>query len=165
MPNLDPIPDDLIVSSTRGRGGDVQLSGRLSDSFQGWFFRCWNRWNAAPDVLDPQQEDDQTGNIAATAITLPYAGAGLYRFSWQLQVTIPASVSSSLVVTLAWTQGGVACSFAFPAHATNSAALPGSGTRLIRMDQNSAPTYAVAATVVGTAPTYDFELVAEVVKA
>ena len=67
----------------------------------------------------------QGASIGVTAIPTSSLASGLYRVSYYCRITTAAGVSSSLIVTFSFTDGGVACSFASAALTDRVDAEPG----------------------------------------
>lgn len=108
----------------------------------------------------------QVASITTTAVPIQKLTAGLYRLSYYMRKTVAASVSSSLTVTLGWTDGGVALTQAFAALTTNTTAAFQQDSILIRSDADPASiSYAVLYASSGTAMQYRFSLSVEAVPA
>jgi hypothetical protein len=108
----------------------------------------------------------QTASIGSTPIYLSAIPEGTYRISYYAQVTVPASSSSSLQVTLGWTSNGVAQSFVGTAMTTNSTTTIQDATKFIHVDANTPITYATTYASVGaTSMQYLLSVVLEQVSA
>lgn len=94
----------------------------------------------------------QSASLGSTPLPLPALAAGLYRVSYYARITQPATTSSSLIVTIAFTDGSVACFLAGAALATNTSASVQSGTFLIRSDAASPISYSTTYVSVGATP-------------
>ena len=145
MPAVSPIPSDSpIVSVTRDQQtGKEKLSKFMSDDFSSWLLELTTRFNNTPESIgNGVALEGQSASIAATPAYTTQS-AGYYRVSVYARVTTADGVSSSLIVTIAWTDGGIAVSKA-------SAAITGNTTAseidpfvfLIRADQATAINYA-----------------------
>lgn len=86
----------------------------------------------------------KTAAISATAIPLGTLAAGRYRVAWYARVTTAAGVSSSLTVTLSWTEGAAALSISGAAMTGNTTTTVQSGVIEIQVDAASAISYATA---------------------
>lgn len=84
----------------------------------------------------------QAASITATAVPVPTLSAGLHRVSYTARITRAATSSSSLTVTLGWTDGGVACSYAGAAMTGNTTATTQSASVLVNVDAATTVTYA-----------------------
>ena len=109
----------------------------------------WLEWfNSLSAELDKSQRlvssvslTGQSASISATNVSAGVA-AGLYRLSYYTRITTVATTSSSLTVTLGWTEGSVAVSFAGAAITGNLTTSGQSGEILIRVDKSTSITYA-----------------------
>ncbi len=104
-----------------------------------------------------------TAQIAALAVT-PFAtgslSAGFYRVSVFTHILTPASVNSSLIVTVSFTHHGVACSEATAALTTNLTTSVQSTTFPIQIDAGTPISYST--TYVSNAAGMSYALVAAV---
>ena len=101
---------------------------------------------------------------AVTAASTPNLTAGRYRVSWYLRVTTAASSSSSVAVTVSWTDGGVACSFTGASVTGNTTATTQPDTSLfLQVDEGTAITYTTAYSSTGaTSMAYQLSIMVEV---
>lgn len=81
----------------------------------------------------------QSASLAATTL-LPVPATGLYRVTYYARITRAATTSSSLTVTVRWTDGGVAMAQAFPAITGNTTATYQAESLLVQADQGTAIT-------------------------
>lgn len=81
-------------------------------------------------------------SIPTTAIPVPSVFGGLYRVTYYARITTIGSVSSSLSVTISWTDGGVNCSNTCPALTANTTSSTLTGTVLLSSDAASPINYA-----------------------
>lgn len=106
----------------------------------------------------------QAASIGATPVPIASVQPGLYRVSWYLRITTPATVSSSVSVTLGWTDGSVNCTRTGAAVTGNTTSTTQSGTELLRLDAATALTYATTYATVGATPMqYRLDLTVELV--
>lgn len=91
----------------------------------------------------------QGAAIAATDLAGSDMPEGLYRVSYYARVTRAATTSSSLTVTVAWTDGTVAMSQAGTAITGNAVTSYASVTLLLWLDANTAVNYSTAYASVG----------------
>src|SRR3990167_3174871 len=140
-----PIPSDapLIGATKDPQTGRERISRYMSDDFANWLLELTTRLNSSPESIGNGIElTGQGASIGATAAYTP-SSEGYYRVSVYARVTTAAVTSSSLTVTIAWTDGGIAVSKA-------AAAITGNTTAseidpfvfLLRADQATAITYA-----------------------
>ncbi len=140
--------------------------GRLSLPWVNWFTTLQQDVQEAPYRLTTVTVAGQTAAIGATALPLGALATGLYRVSYLARVTTPASTSSSLTVTLGFTNGGVSCTIAGAAMTGNSTSTVQSQTVLVSIDASTPLTYSTAYSSTGaTAMAYSLWLVAEQVDA
>lgn len=117
---------------------------------------------AAPQILQETAVQAQTAAITTTPITLPGISAGFYRVCVYFVITIAAAVSSSLTVTIGWTDNGNPSSRVIPALTTNTLGANGGQDMTIHVDNNSPITYAVAyASNAANQMTYNIGIVVE----
>jgi hypothetical protein len=113
----------------------------------------WYRWlvdtlvarvATAPQCLKTVTKTNQHAAIGATAVPLGTVSAGRYQLTWYARITTVDAVSSSLTVTLAWTEGGVALSISGSALTGNTTTTLQSGVIEVDVDASSAISYATA---------------------
>lgn len=92
----------------------------------------------APLLLVNQNAAIVTTNAYAVLVD------GLYEISWYVRKTTADGVSSSLTLTLGWTESGLPLTEAQAALGVDSTSAEQSGTKLIHVDANTALTFAVA---------------------
>lgn len=134
------------------------------DEATGWLSRGVDQWlQALIDVVSASAQgqgklvqSSAYTSIAATAIPTQGLTAGLYRVSYDVSLLTPASVSSSLTVTLGWTYNGSARSQTFAALTSNVASSQQGGVYAMQIDSATSVTCAVALAYVGTVPSYSF---------
>ena len=119
-----------------------------------------------PSRLNAESVAAQGASIAATDISGTGLSAGLYRVSYYARITRAATTSSSLVVALGWTDGGVAQSYAGADMTGNTTATTQTGSVLIHVDAGQPVTYAATYGSVGaTAMQYGLSVTLEKVLA
>lgn len=111
----------------------------------------WGRWfdilrtsvgNAAVTLGDPVALTNQGASISTTAIPLLALANGYYKVNWYARVTTADAVSSSLAVTIGWTESSVSLTKAFTALTGNTTSTVDGQSVVVLIDQNSALTYA-----------------------
>ncbi len=120
--------------------------GALTVPWSDYFGRLPITFAAFPARFRNAALTTQAASIGATALDSS-VNEGLYRLTYYARITRAGTVSSSLTVTLSWTDGGVACSYAGSAITGNTTATVQSGTVMVRSDHaaiNYATTYASA---------------------
>ena len=104
----------------------------------------------------------QTASLTATALDTGTLNPGVYRVGYTARITTAASTSSSLTVTLAWTDGSVGQSQSGAAMTGNSTTTQQNDTWLVHIDKATTITYATTyASSGGTAMQYSLYVIAE----
>lgn len=132
---------------------------------KGWIAWLQNslvpRVQNAPQLLKAVSLTNKSASIGATALPLGIIPAGRYRIDYFIKVSQAATVSSSLTVTLGFSVDGTACTQTAAAVTGNTIATTQSGSIFIRIQSNSAITYAVLYASVGGTPmkfTFDIDV-------
>ena len=106
----------------------------------------------------------KAASIGTTPIPMTAVQPGLYRVSWYLRITQAATVSSSIQVTLGWTDGAINCTRSGAAVTGNTTNTTQSGSELIRIDGVTPINYSTTYASVGATPMqYRLDLVVELV--
>lgn len=136
----------------------------------GWVSRVWQTWfrtlidgvNACAAVVASVTLTAQSASISTTD-ALPDTGAsGLFRVSWFLRVTQAATTSSSVAVTVGWTDGSVALTSSGAALTGNTTSTFQTGSLVVRADAATALTYSTTYSSTGaTAMQYGLSLTVE----
>lgn len=164
--NVPPLPFD---SSLEQRAPDPQTgqdksTGYISDDWQNWLNTLVSRVNQSPQRMVSVRLVAQTGALALTPLPMPALSAGLYRVTYYARVQQSATVSSSLAITLRWTDGTAPCSKAFAAIVNNDITLPDSQSWEMRIDQNAPIEYSTAFASIGATPmTYNLDFTVELI--
>lgn len=127
-----PIRDDVLASL------EVR---KLSLTWIQWFTSAYTALKAAVRNIGSASLETQSASLSSTEIQAPALSAGLYQVSYAARITRAATSSSSLTVTILWTDGGVACSQSGAALTSNTTATQQSGFVLIQADANSTVRY------------------------
>lgn len=136
--------------------------GLITTPWIDWFTGLVTDVSASATRLQTVTLAAQSASIGATSIPLGALGAGLYRVTWFARITVAGSVSSSLIVTLGFTKGGVSCALSGAALTGNTPATTQSETRMVAIDGSTPITYATTyASVGGTSMQYALNLVLE----
>lgn len=86
----------------------------------------------------------QTAAIATTPIPLPVLAAGYYRVTYYIRITTPASINSSVTLTINWTESGVSLSTSTAAITGNLVTTVSTGTVMLAIDGATAISYQTA---------------------
>jgi hypothetical protein len=156
--NSVPLPlNDPIARTKRpeywgkGEKADPQEGG-LTDAFIAFFTQFGLTLEGAPARVASVALTGQSASIGATDMSSGGLSAGLYEFAWYARITQAATTSSSLTVTLDWTDGGVSPSFSGAAITGNTVTTFQSETKLIRIDSLSPVRYSTVYSSSGATP-------------
>lgn len=167
--NNAPIPlSDPIARTRRAQYGNKPdpLEGMVTTPWIDYLSRLVTVISQNPNRVNSVELTAQGASIGATDMSGGALNAGLYRVSYQARITRAGTVSSSLTVALAWTDGGVAVTFSYAAVTGNTTGTTDSNTRLIRIDGASPITYSTTYASVGaTTMQHSLDLTLEIVKA
>jgi hypothetical protein len=173
MANLSPIPITSAVITTEidPISGRNLPTGLVSSPWFEYFLQMQDRVEKSPYAVGSLFDTltDQTAAIAATSLTISTPtglttklSKGLYRVLTYARITQAASTSSSLTVTMRWTDGTVACTLSGSAITGNTTATTGSLDLMIRSDADADITYETAYSSSGaTAMQYRLDVVLE----
>jgi hypothetical protein len=129
-----PVPWNTAVIQLDPQG--KPLPGfTMSKDFGNWFFSSV----VAPAANTPQFYPSvnltaQNAAIGTTPIPLPALANGAYRISWYLRKTTADGTSSSVQLTISWTEGAVALSLSGAALATDAVTAVQSNSITILID-------------------------------
>lgn len=156
MANLFPLDTQVAIVEVLKDG---KTNGKVTFNFlQRWNDLTQRVEQAAYRVGNPVSLAQQNASIGATPLGSAALGAGLYRVSWYARITTPDGVSSSLTVTVGWTEGGVSLSLSGTAITGDAVTSVQSGIALLNIDNGSPITYAT--TYVSNTPgQMEYELV------
>ena len=165
MAVLPPIPQTSIVGTTLDPVTNRQrFTGFIESDWYQWFLALVTRTDKTSERVLRTRVQTQAASIAPTSLALGTLAPGLYRVTWRFRVTRAATTSSSLLVTLGWTESGLSLTRSSPAKTGNTTTTEDTDSWLIRVDQATAVTYATTYASVGaTTMQYEVELVVEVV--
>lgn len=157
MPNPNALPTPPYRSPLADR-----QTGMVEIAWATWFDNLRLRLEKAASSLKSVSVSTQGAAILDTPIPLASLPAGLFRISYYIRVTRAATVSSSVQVTISWTDRLVACSVSGTALTGNTTATLESQTVMVRVDQATPVSYAVAYASAGaTSAQYSLDLVIE----
>lgn len=160
MSATSPFPYDSPVSpeTTDRETGKKTRSPYLSQEIVDWLLEQQQRTDSTPEQLGLASLTVQAASIAATPVPMPELTDGLYRVSLYARITRAGSVSCSLIVTIGWTDGGIACTKATTALTTNATSATVTATYLLRVDANAPITYATTYVDGGGATAFQYSL-------
>ena len=125
----------------------VDHKGRPAQSFIDWITPVTNGVDAAPSGFAPVVVTGKNAAIGTTAIPTEVLDAGLYRVTWYARITTAATTgaqTSSLTVTVAWTDLTVSQSFSGAAITGNAVTTNQSETKLLYVDAATPISYSTA---------------------
>jgi hypothetical protein len=166
IPLLDPIASPVRKEYlSRKDGKRDPLENTLTVPWVQFFSQQSLQINAAPYRANFVALTSQVASIGTTDMSGGALSPGVYRLSYYTRIKQAASVSSSLTITLSWTDGGVLQSFSAAAITGNTTATDQSNVLLIRVDNVSPVNYATAYVSVGGTPMlYNLDAILEIVK-
>ena len=158
-----PLPiQDRIARARRENlpaGIKDDREGTLPDIWVKYFQSQSDTLKLSPSVAStPVSVTAQAASIGITAIPTSTLAGGLYRVSYYARITRAATVSSSLIVTIGWTETGVSLIQSGAAIIGNTTASNQNGTLFLQVDASSPVTYATTYASVG-ATTMQYKLV------
>jgi hypothetical protein len=139
-----------------------QITGWVSTYFRQWLLALTARLESCAQLLKAVTLTDKSASIATTAVPLGTLAGGIYRVHWYARVTTPATTSSSLTVTISWTDDAIVCTASGAALTGNTTTTVQSGTVVLEADRSTAISYATAYASVGaTAMVYKLDVTVE----
>lgn len=130
----------------------------------------WSRWfsilraavNKRAEVVGSIALTGKTASIAATTLPTSVLSHARYRVSYAVRVTTAAGVSSSIQVTIGWTDAAIAQTYTGSALAGNTTATQESHVLVAHCDSASAITYATTyASNAAAAMVYQLDIIVE----
>lgn len=159
---IQPMPYESPVLASLPN--EREHTEQISENWYRWLFILQGRLQAAAYVIGAKALTTQNAAISATPFTLPVITGGVYRVSYYVRVTSAAGTSSSVQVTLGWTDGGVSLTKAGTAVTGNTTSSFDQGSVLVRDDANGPITYATSyASNPANAMQYALDVVVEAV--
>jgi hypothetical protein len=141
---LPPVPRKSNVLST--------IAALIARDWDQWFIAVARASDtAAQRIGQPVDLADQAAALPATTVA-QVPTDGLYRISFYVRVTQPASVSSSVSVLVRWTDGGVALAAGTAALTTNTTGTFATLVFLVAADQGTTVTVETTYASVGGTP-------------
>ena len=141
-----PMPLNDPIARPRKRG--LKTSDR--DENEGKLTEVWIPYMQSQNSIaatsirlttSPVALSAQAASIGVTAIPTTSLAAGLYRIAYYTRITTASGATSSLTVTIHWTDGGIACSLSSAALTANTTSTVGTGTALVNIDGASPVSY------------------------
>ena len=165
MANQFPMPltDALVVAPNPNlaKGQRDSTAYQMSETWVKYFQQQGQTASQTPGRLQSVGVQ-QAGTAILTTTLWPTTTAGLYRITWYARITRAATVSSSLTLTLGWTDNTVALTSAQTAITGNTTSTFQSGTLTVNADRLTNLTYAAAYASVGaTSMQYSLQIAVE----
>jgi hypothetical protein len=126
------------------RDAMIDREGIVRRTWQVWFRNLTNTVNDAPSRIQTVSLAGQSASIGTTSIPSTPLTAGLYRVTWYLRISTAAGTSSSVTLTLGWTDDTVTMSLSGAAVTGNTTTTSQTQTSLLAVDNASPVTYATA---------------------
>jgi hypothetical protein len=163
-----PLTDPIARPRRRDLGRDAvdELEGRVTDPWADYFSSMAQTVGNSPTRIFTARRVGQAASIAAVDISNGALRAGLYRVSYYVQVTLPAGISSSIVVTISWTSHGAAQAETGATMTANTTDTHESRSHLINIDAGSPVRYeAIRGSAGVPGMQYRLDVVLEVIQA
>lgn len=143
----------------------VDETGLITRWWDDWFLALTGTVQNAPvSIGSILSLPDQAASIGTTDVTNDALAEGWYRVTTFVRITVPASVSSSLIVEVNGISKGVTYGFIFDAIVGNTVDSVQSETKLMKVDGSSLITMQTTYVSVGTAMEYDIDVTVEQVR-
>jgi hypothetical protein len=160
LPVTDPLVNAPNPNLPKGQK-DVNAYG-MTDTWAKFFGSIAQTVSQASSTLNTTSVTAAAASIITTNLPLGQLNSGLYRVTWYARITRAASSSSSLTITLGWTDGGVAITQSGAAITGNTTATYQSLTYMIHVDRLTEITYATTySSTGGTTMQYSLYLTVE----
>ena len=161
-----PIPLQDAIAKPRKRGLRPEEKdyneGRITDAWVKYFQDQTNTFSTSPNRVGSAQLTTQAASISTTSVSTASLPAGLYRLSYYARISRAATVSSSLIVTLGWTDDAVTVTASGVAMIGNTTATAQGASFMVEIDQASPIVYSTTyASVGGTTMQYKLDVVVE----
>jgi hypothetical protein len=140
-------------------------SALIQPAWSQWINKARDAISLAPQVVGSANLSNQNASLASllTLGSTPTQATSVYRVSLVLRVATPATTSSSIAWTVAWTDGGVAMTRAGTAVTGNTTTATDTLVFVLRADPSTAITISTTYASTGaTAMLYNVDAVVEV---
>lgn len=129
-----------LITWVRGQGRKVYITDPWSQALD----TQAQQLASSPAVINRIRESDLSASVASSDLAGATLAGGLYEVKANARIITAAGVSSSVTVTIGWTQGGVIQSESFAAIAGNTTTSGLTGPpKTFRADASTPITYAV----------------------
>ena len=148
-----PLHDPIAHPANDPKGKPNKNPGYLTNSWIKYFQSQTDTFSTAPVTLGtPVQLTAQSASVGATAFPVGSLSTGLYYVDYYARITTAATTSSSLTVTIGWTDGTYTQSGSGTAMTGNTTATNQSGRLMVNIDGATSITYSTAYVSVGATP-------------
>lgn len=117
IPTSIPIPLQEPIAEAKTTN---PLRGFITFSWIQWLTSIAQSISLTATAVGGANISDQSASVPATDLASSVLSAGLYEVKWYARITQAATVSSSLTVTIDWTEDGGAQSYTAPAITGNT---------------------------------------------
>lgn len=141
----------------------IGLTQMMEQIWVRWFQTLVDLVTGAPIKVGGVDLTAQAASVPTTALpTTAPLPAGVYRLTSAARITQAATISSTLTLTMGWTDGGVSCAKTFATVSGNTISTTDSQTYSVHVDAGTPLTYSVAWSSAGaTAMRYALSLLVE----
>jgi hypothetical protein len=144
MGSVAPVPWNTPVIQLDPQTSKPLPGFTMGKDFGNWMFTSLVQQIAnAPTVYPSVTLTAQSASIGTTPIPLPSLATGTYRVTTYARITTADAVSSSLTITITWTDGAIACSLSGAAMTGNTTSTVQSNTALVQIDAATPISYSV----------------------
>lgn len=150
MPTHDAIAQPRDMKVPPGRVDPRE--GTITTAWIQYFTDQGDEVSASAQRFSSVDLTGQAASIGATSMPNIIDSAGQYRITYYTRITQAASTSSSLTVSLSWTDGGVSLSLSGSAITGNTTTTVQSGTLMVHADAATPISYATTYVSVGGTP-------------
>lgn len=147
---LMPTPLDIAIAHVPGADGEKPTDVTTDESWLTYFLTQFRAFAEAMRALLVANVVNQGSAIGTTPMAL--GSGGRYLILLYLRITQPASVSSSVAVTLSWVDGAHACSKTFAAVVGNTVGTTDAQFFTMDLDAPGSVNFETAYASVGATP-------------
>lgn len=162
MPNPIPMPVADPITGPPDPNKKNSVGWLVSNSWIIWLQSQSTGISNAPTKITDVPISAASASIVPTSLNLGATSQGVYRVTYYARISRAASASSSLTVSIQWTDGGVAITGSGAAITGNTTTTFQSNTLLLQSDANSPITYSTTYSSTGaTTMQYTLRVIVE----
>lgn len=156
-----PLHDAIAFPANDSKGNPNKNPGYLTNSWIKYFQAQTDTFSTAPVTLGtPVQLTVQAASIGSTSFPVDLLSSGLYYVDFYARITRAATTSSSLTVSIGWTDGTISQGISGAAMTANVTTDVQTGRIMVEVDGATSITYSTTYASVGaTAMQYKLSLV------